>query len=70
MLCYYCNVMFISVIKWPNELIYSEYISGISDCLHQRLYPEDRVQVRVRRGREDGQLRHVHPLQVPGEELD
>ena len=45
-------------------------ILGISHCLHQRLYPEDRVQVRVRRGRQDGQLRHVHPLKVPGEELD
>ena len=47
-----------------------ENISGVSDRLHQRLYPEDRVQVRVRRGRQNGQLRHVHPLQVPGEELD
>ena len=62
--------MFISVKKTTQIIIYGENISGISDCLHQRLYPEDRVQVRVRRGRQNGQLRHVHPLQVPGEELD
>ena len=64
--------MFVSVINWKKvgTQLFTVNISGISDCLHQRLYPEDCLQVRVRRGRHDGQLRHVHPLQVPGEELD
>ena len=46
------------------------FFLGISDCLYQRLYPEDRVQVRVWRGWYHGQLRHVHSLKVPSEELD
>ena len=45
-------------------------ISGLPHCLHVGLHPEAGVQVRVRGEGGDEGLRHVHPLQVAGEELD